>query len=55
MVSLHGPPGLVPQWRVPKTLLRPLMSSMMSHSPMLGQLVAAAGRAAAPRAQNAGQ
>ena len=31
------------------------MSSMMSHSPMLGQFVAPTGRAAAPRAQNAGQ
>ena len=31
------------------------MSSMMSISPMLGQLVAPTGRAAAPSIQNAGQ
>ncbi len=55
VVSLHGPPGLVPQCRVANSELRPLMSSMMSISPMLGQLVAPTGRAAAPSIQNAGQ
>src|SRR3954470_1966021 len=56
VVSLHGPPDAVlPQWRVPNSELRPLMSSMMSISPMLGQFVAPTGRAAAPSIQNAGQ
>src|SRR4051794_36913765 len=55
VVSLQGPPDAVPQCRVLKTELRPLMSSMMSISPMLGQFVAPTGRAAAPRVQNAGQ
>jgi hypothetical protein len=47
--------GLVPQWSVANSELRPLMSSRMSISPMLGQLVAPTGRAAAPSIQNAGQ
>src|SRR6185369_4572165 len=55
VVSLHSPPGFVPQWRVANSELRPLMSSMMSISPMLGQLLAPTGRAAAPSIQNAGQ
>jgi hypothetical protein len=45
----------VPQCSVPNTELRPLMSSITSISPMLGQLVALAGRAAAPIDQKAGQ
>jgi hypothetical protein len=53
--SLQGPPGAVPQWSVPNTELRPLMSSITSISPMLGQLAAPTGRAAAPIDQNAGQ
>jgi len=53
--SLHGPPGVVPQCSVANSELRPLMSSMTSISPMLGQLVAPTGRAAAPIDQNAGQ
>ncbi len=53
--SLHGPPGVVPQCSVTNSELRPLMSSMTSISPMLGQLVAPTGRAAAPIDQNAGQ
>ena len=44
--SLHGPPGLVPQCRVPKTELRPLMSSRMSISPEVGQRDAGAQRRA---------
>ncbi len=36
-VSLHGPPGLVPQCRVAQTLLMPWTFSMMSISPMPGQ------------------
>ena len=48
VVSLHGPPGSMPQWSVPKTELRPLMSSRMSTSPMPGQRDAAC--AAARRA-----
>src|SRR3954447_24682742 len=56
VVSLHGPPDAVlPQCRVPNSELRPLMSSRMSISPMLGQFVAPTGRAAAPSIQNAGQ
>ena len=55
VVSLHSPPGFVPQWSVANSELRPLMSSRMSISPMLGQLVAPTGRAAAPSIQNAGQ
>src|SRR5262245_31703609 len=55
VVSLHSPPGLVPQWSVANSELRPLMSSMMSISPIDGQLVAPTGRAAAPSIQNAGQ
>src|SRR4030095_13866639 len=55
VVSLHSPPGLVPQWSVANSELRPLMSSRMSISPMLGQLVAPTGRAAAPSIQKAGQ
>jgi len=55
VVSLQGPPGLLPQCRAANTDGRPLMFSMMSHSPMLGQFVAPTGRAAAPSAQKAGQ
>ncbi len=55
VVSLHGPPETVPQCSVANSELRPLMSSMMSISPMLGQLVAPTGRASAPSVQNAGQ
>ena len=55
LVSLHGPPGSTPQWKVCETSLRALTSSMMSNSPMLGQLVAPTPRAAEPIAQNAGQ
>src|SRR3954470_7814451 len=51
--SLQGPPGLVPQWRVPKTELRPLMSSRMSTSPEVGQVVPV--RRVEPSIQNAGQ
>jgi hypothetical protein len=40
---------------VANTELNPLTSSMMSHSPIPGQFVALAGRAAAPIDQNAGQ
>ncbi|GIM90367.1 hypothetical protein Ato02nite_021600 [Paractinoplanes toevensis] len=51
--SLHGPPGLTPQCRAPKTELRPLMSSMMSISPDFGQVTP--DRSGAPSIQNAGQ
>ncbi len=51
--SLHGPPGLTPQWMVLKSELRPLMSSMMSISPDVGQVTPA--RSGAPSIQNAGQ
>jgi hypothetical protein len=51
--SLHGPPGLVPQCSVPNTELRPLMSSKMSTSPLVGQLVPV--RNVEPSIQNAGQ
>src|SRR5947209_10721525 len=53
VLSLHGPPGYVPQWRVPKTELRPLMSSRMSTSPEVGHGVPL--RSGAPSIQNAGQ
>src|SRR3712207_2067293 len=53
--SLHGPPETTPQCNVANVELRPLMASMTSHSPMLGQLVAPTGRAGAPIAQNADQ
>src|SRR6266567_193170 len=55
VVSLHGPPGSAPQWKVLESSDSALTSSMMSSSPMLGQFVAPTGRAAAPIAQNAGQ
>src|SRR5438552_13604676 len=51
--SLQTPPGNVPQWTVPNTELRPLMSSMMSTSPEPGQLTPL--RRGAPSIQNAGQ
>src|SRR5258705_8668882 len=54
-VSLHGPPFQTPQWKVCETCESPLTSSMMSISPMLGQLVAPTPRAAEPIAQKAGQ
>src|SRR5438045_1807316 len=53
VLSLHGPPGKVPQCSVPKTELRPLMSSMMSISPEPGQPTPL--RSGAPSIQNAGQ
>ena len=37
VVSLHGPPGLVPQCIVAHTVLRPWTFSRMSSSPTLGQ------------------
>ena len=37
--SLHGPPGLVPQWSVANKELSPLTSSMTSISPTPGQLL----------------
>ncbi len=37
VVSLHGPPGLVPQCRVAHVLFRPWTFSMTSSSPTLGQ------------------
>ncbi len=55
VVSLQVPGMPGPQWNTPKWVLRPLIVSMMSISPMLGQLVAPTGRAGAPIAQNAGQ
>src|SRR5215475_11939416 len=55
VVSLHGPPGDTPQCSVPNSEDRPLMSSIMSISPMPGQPDAPVPRAAAPSAQNAGQ
>jgi hypothetical protein len=37
--SLHGPPGATPQCSVPHTVLAPLMFSMTSISPTIGQFV----------------
>src|SRR3569833_1226280 len=51
--SLQGPPGLVPQCRVPNTELRPLTSSRMSTSPEVGHVVPV--RSVEPSIQNAGQ
>src|SRR2546423_3708874 len=51
--SLHGPPGLVPQCRVPNSVATALMLSMKSSSPTLGQVPPL--RMGVPRAQNAGQ
>src|SRR5882724_9761279 len=51
--SLHGPPGAVPQCSVPKSELRPLMSSIMSISPEPGQGTPM--RSGAPSIQKAGQ
>src|ERR1700734_4294335 len=36
VVSLHGPPGSVPQWKVPECWERALTSSRMSISPFSG-------------------
>ena len=52
--SWHSP-AHTPQWKVVECWLSALTSSMMSISPMPGQLVAPTGRAAPPIAQNAGQ
>src|SRR3954454_13323747 len=54
LFSLHGPPGATPQCSTPQTLLMPLTFSMMSNSPMPGQLYRSL-RYGEPRAQNAGQ
>src|SRR5947208_10876466 len=52
--SLHGPPGLTPQWKVAHSRLMPLTFSMMSISPTLGQFHRLP-RYGAPSIQNAGQ
>src|SRR5207302_2809020 len=54
VVSLHGPPGLTPQCRVPNSVCTALMLSMMSISPTLGQFVNTP-RKGAPSIQKAGQ
>jgi hypothetical protein len=54
LFSLHGPPGATPQCSTPHTELMPLTFSMMSNSPMRGQLYRSL-RYGAPSAQNAGQ
>ena len=62
-VSLHGPPGSTPQWKVPETSDSALTSSMMSTSPVDGQfeqsmvpdVPAPLERKPAPSIQNAGQ
>src|ERR1700759_2476626 len=51
--SLQGPPGLTPQCRALNTELRPLMSSITSISPEVGQLTPL--RSGAPSIQKAGQ
>src|SRR3982751_6847134 len=51
--SLQGPPGFVPQCSVPNTELRPLLSSRMSTSPLVGHGVPV--RSVEPSIQNAGQ
>ncbi len=53
--SLHGGWPHTPQWNVCETCEEAFTSSITSSSPMPGQLVAPTGRAASPRAQNAGQ
>ena len=63
VVSLHGPPGSTPQWKVPECSDRALTSSMMSISPAEGQfeqfmvpdVPAPVDRKPAPSIQNAGQ
>src|SRR5204862_5941417 len=52
--SPQGPPGLVPQWKVPHSLLMPWTFSMMSISPTPGQFHQLP-RYGAPSIQNAGQ
>src|SRR5207237_2047861 len=54
VVSLHGPPGDTPQWKVAHSLLIPWTFSMMSISPTLGQFHRLP-RYGVPSIQKAGQ